>query len=189
MNDAKRRCSVYDGIGECCAQALDLETPPRWRSPGMRTDPASVPITRAMTADVVCARPTLSIGGVVSLMIRHHIGCIPVVDDRRRPIGMVTKFDIVEQLDAFMSSATNGSPMPTDLAARTADEVMMPLALSLGEHATIADAAALMTSEDMHHLVIVDDRGHLVGVVSTKDITTWLVENASLVSKVHECGS
>jgi CBS domain-containing protein len=188
MNDAKRRCSVYDGIGECCAQALDLETPPIRSPSGQQKSAALLPISRIMTADIVCARPTLAIAGVVSLMIRHHIGCVPVVDDRRRPIGMITKFDIVEQLDAFMSSAVNGSPMPDDLAARTADEVMMPLALSLGEHASIADAAALMTTEDLHHIAVVDDRGQLVGVVSTKDITKWIVEN-QLVPKVHECGS
>jgi CBS domain-containing membrane protein len=179
IDDAKRRCSVYDGTGECCAQALDLETPPLRRPSGQRTSAALVPVSRIMTTDVVCARPTLAIAGVVSLMIRHHIGCVPVVDDRRRPIGVITKFDIVEQLDAFMSSVGNGSPMPDDLAARSADEVMMPLALSLGEHASIADAAALMTAEDLHHIVVVDDRGLLVGIVSTKDITNWIVRNDS----------
>src|SRR6188768_1394635 len=138
--------------------------------------PSTVPLHQIMTADVVCARPELAIGAVVALMIEHRIGCIPVVDTRRRPIGMITKFDIVEQLDAFMRSVSNGSPMPADLAARTADEVMMPLAMTLGEHATIAHAAAMMTSEDLHHVVVVDARGQLVGVVSTKDVTSWIVD-------------
>jgi CBS domain-containing protein len=142
-----------------------------------------------MSSDVVCARPTLEIAGVVSLMIRHHIGCLPVVDDRRHPIGMITKFDIVEQLDTFMRSAGTGSPTPADLAARTADEVMMPLAMTLDEHASVARAAALMTTEDLHHVAVVNNRGLLVGVVSTKDIATWLVENDRLVPKVHECES
>jgi CBS domain-containing membrane protein len=110
-------------------------------------------------------------------MIEHHVGCIPVVDDRRRPIGMVTKFDIVEQLHTFIGSTSNGSPMPADLAARTADEVMMPLAMTLQESATVAQAAAMMASEDVHHIPVTNERGYLVGVVSTQDITRWIVEN------------
>jgi CBS-domain-containing membrane protein len=193
IDRANRRCSVYDGPGDCCAQALDLETPPyRYigeHARGQPTNADRVPLSRIMSADVVCARPTLEIAGVVSLMIRHHIGCIPVVDDRRHPIGMITKFDIVEQLDAFMRSSHRGSPMPADLAARTADELMMPLAMTLDQHASIAHAAALMTTEDLHHVVVVDDRGLLVGIVSTKDIATWLAENDRLVPKVHDQGS
>jgi CBS domain-containing protein len=88
---------------------------------------------------------------------------------------MITKFDIVEQLDAFLQSANDGSPMPIDLVARTADEVMMPLALTLAADSSIAEAAAMMTSEDLHHVMVVSETGALVGVVSSKDIVTWLV--------------
>jgi CBS domain-containing protein len=176
-NRSIRRCSVYDGYGECCGQALDLEAPPR-REP--RGAPSHVPLRDIMTGDVVCARPNLAIGAVVGLMVEHHIGCIPVVDDRRRPIGMITKFDIVEQLHAFMSSNSNGPPMPADLAARTADELMMPLAMTLDETATVSHAAAMMASEDLHHIPVTNERGHLVGIVSTQDVTRWLVESDRL---------
>lgn len=179
MNDPSslRRCTVYDGRGDPCAQALDLETklePAPRRYP---TIAGSVPLRHIMTHDVVCARPDLEIAAIVALMVQRHVGCIPVVDDQRRPIGMITKFDIVEQLDVFMRSVGNGSPLPADLAARTADELMMPLAMTLDENATIANAAALMATEDLHHVAVVSERGRLVGVVSTKDITNWLVEN------------
>lgn len=171
-----------DATGECDVQALDLETPPLRRRTG-RTDADRLSISHVMTTPVVSARPMLAVSDVVSLMMRHRIGCIPVVDDARRPVGMITKFDIVEQLDVFMRSATDGSPLPADLVARTADEIMMPLALTLSEHATIAHAAVFMTLEDLHHVAVVDDRGRLVGVVSTKDITTWLVQNDHLVAR------
>jgi len=177
-----RRCTVYDGRGEPCAQAIDLdvslEVTPR-RTP---TIADRVPLRQIMSQDVVCARADLDIAAVVTLMVQNHVGCIPVVDDRRRPIGMITKFDIVEQLEAFMRSVGNGSPMPADLAARTADELMMPLAMTLDEHATVAHAAAMMATEDMHHVIVVSDHAQLVGVVSTKDITNWLVENDRLES-------
>ena len=139
--------------------------------------PGRTPLRQIMTPDVVCVRPDLSVAEVVRLMISHHIGCVPVVDARRRPIGMITKFDIVEQLEAFMRSASSGSPVPLELAARTADELMMPLAITLEDNATVAHASRMMTTEDLHHVIVVDQGGILVGVVSTKDITRWIDEN------------
>ena len=50
----------------------------------------------------------------------------------RQPLGMVTKLDLVEQL--------------ANLSNRTAEDVMMPLALTLDEYATVADASAIITT-------------------------------------------
>jgi len=143
------------------------------------TSPRATPLRQIMTSDVVCVRPELDVSSVVSMMMRNHIGCIPVVDSHRRPVGMITKFDIVEQLDAYLSSATNGTPLPIDLVARTADELMMPLAMTLGDNATVAHAASMMASEDMHHIIVVSERGEVVGIVSTKDITNWLAKETA----------
>jgi CBS domain-containing protein len=122
-----------------------------------------------MTRDVVCARPELDIDAVIGLMVDEHFGCVPVIDDRQRPIGMITKFDIVEHLH------TRGADL---LAVTTAGEIMMPLALTLQESATITDAALMMTCEDLHHVLVVDERGALAGVVSSKDIVTWLARGS-----------
>ena len=134
--------------------------------PLRRTIADQVPLSQIMSRDVICARGDLEVPAIVELMVKHHVGCIPVVDDIRRPIGMITKLDIVQQLDASMR-----------LVPRTAHEIMMPLAFTLQETGTVATAAALMTTEDMHHVAVTDVRGKLVGIVSTKDITNWLVEN------------
>ena len=137
-----------------------------------------IPLSRIMSRDVVCARPDLDATAVVSLMVKHHIGCIPVVDQRRRPIGVITKFDLVEQVEE------RGG-----LRARTAEELMLPLAITLGEHATVAHAAAMMTCEDLHHVLVVGASGELVGVVSSKDVVDWLVGNDELLAQPSSCGS
>jgi CBS-domain-containing membrane protein len=33
----------------------------------------------------------------------------------------------------------------------------------------------MMTCEDLHHVLVVSPSGSLVGVVSSKDIVTWLI--------------
>lgn len=135
-----------------------------------------VPVTEIMSRELICARRDLDVAQLVELMVRNRIGCVPVVEDPGRPIGMVTKLDLVEQLLGNDRGETD-SPAATDLMPRTANELMMPLALTLGERASVAHVAALMASEDVHHIPIVDDEGRLIGIISTMDIVRWLARN------------
>ena len=182
-----RRCTIYHGRGEPDVQSMELG-PPEESPPHEPTVADQIPISRVMCRDLVCARPDLDVAAVVTLMIKHRVGCIPVVDERRRPIGVITKFDLVEQIEAFMRSVNDGSPLPADLAARTADELMLPLAFTLDENATVAHAAAMMSCEDLHHVLVVGTNGELIGVVSSKDVVTWLVKNDELLGTAHEHG-
>jgi CBS domain-containing protein len=80
---------------------------------------------------------------------------------------MITKLDLVAHLVTHAGG----------LATQTAGTLMMPMSIALKDHATIAHAAALMASEDIHHLCVVDGEGRLVGVVSTMDLVRWLARN------------
>ena len=142
----------------------------------VRTMADQVPVTQIMTREVMCARRDFPAALVAELMVRSHIGCVPVVEEPGRPIGMITKLDLVEQLLTGDLSQT-ASPAAMDLTPRTANELMMPLAITLGAHATVAHAAALMATEGMHHAPIVDDRGCLIGIVSSMDVVRWLATN------------
>jgi CBS domain-containing protein len=144
------------GIVERAAEALAE----RARAALTRSRGGDLPITEIMSRHVVCAFPDLELSTLIEVMVREHLGCVPVVDEHVHPVGMVTKFDIVEQLS---------NPSAGMLVA----DVMMPLAITLDDSATVAHAAALMASEDMHHVMIVSNRC-LVGVVSTMDITRWV---------------
>lgn len=137
-------------------------------------DAGELPLTKFMARDPICIGPSLDVKTVVELMVARHIGCLPVIDDQRKPIGVITKFDVMEQLDTAMRCAMAGDPLPADLAARTAEDIMMPLVLTLPEHATLAHAAAMMVSEDTHHVIVVDVTGVLVGVITSKDIVRWV---------------
>lgn len=167
---------VYGSQGRC--ETLPTELPPPVHLPpdGAR-DAGELPLTAFMTRDLLCVRPDLDIARVLELMVGQHVGCLPVVDARGRPIGIITKFDVVEQLDAAMRLTRAGEPLPEDIAARTAEDVMMPLALTLVQHASLAHAAALMASEDTHHVLVVDSLGILVGVISSQDIVRWVAQH------------
>lgn len=118
-----------------------------------------VPISSIMSRATVTARADATVESLIALMTQHHIGCVPIVDDHDRPTGIVTKLDLIECRNE---------------ARVTAREVMMPHAMLLPPDATLAKAASVMSSEQIHHLLVVDDQRALLGVVSTLDITNWL---------------
>ena len=160
---------VYRGHGNhsmrqpCCV-------PKEPRTTKVPTIADSIPACQLMSREVICAREDLDLGALTDLIVGRHIGCIPIVDERGHPVGMVTKLDLVEQLLAWRD------PDPPPLST-VASQVMMPLALTLDEHATVAHAAAMMAIEGVHHVPIVADSGCLIGVVSSMDIVRWLAEN------------
>ena len=59
---------------------------------------------------------------------------------------------------------------------------MMPMTIAISAQTTIAHAAALMATEGVHHLLVVDDGGVLIGVVSSMDIMRWLARSEGLLS-------
>jgi CBS domain-containing protein len=122
-----------------------------------------VPIAEAMTTSPITARADTSVHALASLMTEHHISCVPIVDDAKRPTGIVTKLDLIECANDGRTSAR---------------EVMMPHAMTLGPDASLKHAAELMTREGFHHVLVVDDTRALIGVVSTFDITRWVANQA-----------
>jgi len=130
---------------------------------------------------MTCARHDLGVAQVIELIVRSPIGCVPIVEDHGRPIGIVTKLDLVEQLLANDRGETD-SPSARSLAPATARELMTPHPIILGERTTIAQAAALMAAEDLHHVLVCDPSGRMVGIISTIDIVRWLAKNDGYIS-------
>lgn len=135
-----------------------------------------VPVTQIMTRQITCARRDLTVEQLVELLVSNRIGCVPVVEEPGRPVGMITKLDLVEQLLADEGREASGSSARS-LLPETAGELMMPIAITLGERASVAHAAALMASENIHHVPIVDAAGRMIGIVSAMDVVRWLAEN------------
>ncbi len=127
-----------------------------------RTQVASI-----MTGDVVCVRADLPIAALHELLANEQFTGAPVVDDRGIPMGMVSQTDLV-------------SAEPCDTGT-TVNDIMMPMAFVLHETATVAQASALMASEGVHRLPVVDDRGAVVGIVSTMDVVRWVAQHEGYV--------
>ncbi len=129
-------------------------------------NPHQVPISEVMTGVSITAPGDATVESLISIMMERHIGCVPIVDSQQRPIGIVTKLDLIECRDA---------------TRKTARDVMMPHAMTLQLSDTLAHATNLMSREGFHHLLVLDGE-RLAGVVSTFDVTRWVAESSSVAS-------
>jgi acetoin utilization protein AcuB len=58
----------------------------------------ATPIAQLMTLDVVTARPDDEVGVVARRIVDRRIGAVPIVDDSRAPIGIISYVDVLRKL-------------------------------------------------------------------------------------------
>jgi CBS domain-containing protein len=114
----------------------------------------------------ISVAPTMPVGDVLRLMVKHRIGCV-MVADRNRPLGIFSERDALRKIN------TNAA----ELAARPVREFMTPNPQTLVADAKIAFAVQRMDLGGYRHLPIVDERGELVGIISARDILRHLTDN------------
>lgn len=120
------------------------------------------PISEIMAKDVIAVRPELGTEALEELLLAKNISGVPVVDDSGKPIGIVSKTDLLGR---------NGTLSGDGVKVR---DIMMRTAFCLFENESIARAAGLMAFEGVHRVPVVGPRGMVVGVVSPLDVMRWL---------------
>jgi len=146
---------------------------------------AQTPMAAVMHTDPYWVTAQQPVRALLSLFVDKGISAAPVVDEQGRPIGFVSKTDVVRQL--YRPRPGEGHEIDTQvqpwwdaerLSQLTVGEIMTPTVYTLSPATTVADATAVMAFEGMHHLPVVDASGKLVGMVSALDVLDWMARNA-----------
>lgn len=119
----------------------------------------STPVSRIMSLNVQCVTEDVTVGALTSALLEGGISGAPVVDKHGRPIGIVSKTDLVR------SGVAPSTPVK---------DIMTSMSFTLHEEQSVSKASALMAYEGVHRLPVVDDAGTVVGLVSSLDILHWL---------------
>jgi IMP dehydrogenase len=107
-----------------------------------------------MVAHPVTIGPDASIGEADAVCARYRISGVPVVDDQRTLLGIVTNRDMRFETDR----------------SRLVSQVMTPMPLVTGREGIAADdAMALLQRHKIEKLPLVDDAGRLTGLITLKD--------------------
>ncbi|MDX9854234.1 MAG: IMP dehydrogenase [Tenuifilaceae bacterium] len=109
-----------------------------------------------MIYDPVTIHANATVGDALGLMREFHIGGIPVVDDAKKLIGIVTNRDLRFQEDM----------------RRPIKEVMTSEGIITTSHTTnLEKATAILQEHKIEKLPVVDENFKLIGLLTYKDIT------------------
>ena len=117
-------------------------------------------VANVMTADVATCRASDSLNRAAQLMWERRCGCVPVMDDDDRVVGVLTDRDVC------MAAYTQGQRLD-DIAATVA--MSQPVRTCLATTA-LEDAENLMMAHGIRRLVVIDGEGRLCGLLALDDI-------------------
>jgi CBS domain-containing protein len=132
-------------------------------------------VADVMTRDPFAVKADTHFKEIAALLAKHRIGSVPVVDAKRRPIGLVTEEDL-----ALKAEPRASGPYPLEgrehrvarekAAAEVAEELMRPPVRLLSPDASVSEAARALHREQVHALLVVDEYGSLVGIFTRADV-------------------
>lgn len=176
------RCELCDGVELDGVVSVRCAVAPRDEPSGAPGPEAA--ISTIMTSPVVTVPEDAAIENVQWLLLARGISAVPVLDRLARPIGIVAKTDLLRDRDgptrtvalhaALRSQEPEHGWSEHEISGARAADVMTPVVRSVLEGMSIAATSALMAREHIHHAIVLDASGRLVGIVSTLDIVRWV---------------
>jgi len=140
-----------------------------------------------MTPNPVSIEASAPLAEVLAFLIDTGYSAAPVIDDAGRPIGVVSRTDIVVydraralsparvpgyygHAEPVAAGETSGeADLPRDTAVRASD-LMTPAVFSVAPETSALRVAEDMARLNVHRLFVVDRAGVLVGVISALDL-------------------
>lgn len=126
-------------------------------------------VKNRMTSPAMTVTPETSFQDALKLMRDHKFRRIPVVDHEGKLVGIVSERDL---LHASPSPATSLSVWEVNylLWKLKVADIMTHHVITISQDAPIEDAANLMVARKIGGLPVVDNGGHIVGVITETDI-------------------
>lgn len=113
----------------------------------------------AMTPNPATCEPTTTLRLVATLMLDHDCAAVPIVHSGE-VVGMVTDRDIVCRA---VAQGWNSAELPAAV-------VMSSPLVAVHPDETFDDAVQIMKENRVHHLPVIDENGHLLGIVAQSDL-------------------
>lgn len=149
-----------------------------------------------MQRDMVTVSPNDKLRDALALMTENHVTGLPVMDGRSRCIGMITASDILgfeeehaednaEKGMAQHFNAENGRWESVPISAFgleefgdvSVEEVMSRDLIWVDRDTPIKKIATQMLNDDVHRVLVMDERYHLYGIITSFDFVRVVAES------------
>jgi CBS domain-containing protein len=151
-------------------------------------------VSEVMTSGVVAAHEHAAFKVIVASLVGHRISAVPVIDDDRKVIGVVSESDLLARVVAesdhtpAIGHLRHGRRERLEkIHGETASRLMTKPAVTTHPECTIADAARLAAKARVRRLPVVDADGVLVGIVTRADLLrVFLKADAAIRAQIRD---
>ena len=119
-------------------------------------------VAQLMSTDLVTATPETLVEDAARLLMNNDISSLPVVDGDDL-VGILTTTD-------FVTIVAHSEPK----AETTVERYMTTDLVTTTAQVSVRDAADYMMANDCHHLPVVEESGHLIGMISSADLAAYI---------------
>jgi CBS domain-containing protein len=123
------------------------------------------PVRSFMTKSVVTLSENSKISAAAKLMAERSISCIVIVNKSNKPTGIITERDVVRRV-----LFANTNPKEKDLKT-----IMSSPVITVKNDTDIFVAMRLMQKNKIRRLVVTNERGVLIGLVTQTDIFRGII--------------
>lgn len=141
-----------------------------------------------MTKEVVTVSVNDNVERCAALLIEHGLSGLPVLDEEEKLVGIVTEGDLIRRASRIKGPAVLevlGGMIYLDSPNKFIDElknsmgqkvkdIMSSKIITIKQEQTIEEGATLLVKKSIKRLPVVDKEGKLIGIVSRRDIMSYL---------------
>lgn len=124
-----------------------------------------------MIRNVISVGPRDPLSKAAQLMREENVGCVLVLDERRKPVGILTDRDLV--VKGVASGRNLSGPV---------EEIMSRNPFTTKPTEPVMLAARRMADLLVRRLPVVDEEGKVVGLISVDDLLTVFITELSNVA-------
>jgi len=146
-------------------------------------------VEKIMTTDVICVSSETSINEVINLINENRISGVPVVNDNKNVIGIISEKDLLKRLFPDYTEFLNDVPKALsygftnekrkELKKLKAKDIMKENVVLITPQTPIMRACAVMVINKIRRLpVIAGEERKIVGIVSQSDVFQNVLKQA-----------
>jgi len=148
-------------------------------------------VSELMTKEVLTVSPEMSVREAAKMLFAREISGLPVVDENKRVVGMITEKEIIamalpkytEELRDF-DIILNEEPFQKKVADADkikVKDIMRREVLCVNEDVSVAEVARLMIAKKQRRIPVLDKEKKLVGIIARADIVKEIAKETGIV--------
>ncbi len=148
-------------------------------------------VSELMTREVMTIPPEMSVREAAKLLFEREISGLPVVDQERNVVGMITEKEIIAMAlpkfaEQFGDFDVILSEEPFSKKIAEADkikvkDVMRKEVLCVSEDTSIAEVARLMIAKKARRIPVLGKEKKLVGIIARADIVKKIAKETGII--------